>query len=344
MNQQTLIKELADNPEVITMLLQGVLSELEPVSDKTVREWSEEWYNVYIKPRSITDKSVEMYQEKLKLYILPAIGNKKMSEITEIDLQKIINSANSSKSTAQKVKIVLVAMFRKAKKLGIIQRDPSVDLELPKAAQGKRRSITDAERAAILKMCETHQAGLYIQTLLYTGVRPGEAIALKWSDIDFDKRLLNVNKAVESGASRIKSTKTEAGERQIPIPDVLFNQYSAARRRDGGIIFRQPLTGRRHTHSSINDYWHNFRRELDISLGAEVYRNKIVKSKLADDLVPYCLRHTYCTDLQRAGVPLNVARYLMGHSDVTVTSGIYTDTTPDVLVSAVGLLDKYYAL
>ena len=50
--------------------------------------------------------------------------------------------------------------------------------------------------------------------------------------------------------------------------------------------------------------------------------------------LPYCLRHTYGTDLQDAGVPINVAKYLMGHSDITTTANIYTDTTDDSIESA----------
>lgn len=59
------------------------------------------------------------------------------------------------------------------------------------------------------------------------------------------------------------------------------------------------------------------------------------------ELVPYCLRHTYCTDLQRAGVALNVAKYLMGHSDIAMTANIYTHTTADVIDDAA---DKIKAL
>ena len=73
--------------------------------------------------------------------------------------------------------------------------------------------------------------------------------------------------------------------------------------------------------------WDNFKRELDIIMGAEVYRNKITRSVVADDLAPYVMRHTYCTDLQDAGVPINVAKYLMGHSSILVTSKIYTHMT-----------------
>jgi site-specific recombinase XerD len=69
-------------------------------------------------------------------------------------------------------------------------------------------------------------------------------------------------------------------------------------------------------------------------MGATVYRNQIIKSAVAADLTPYCLRHTYCTDLQNAGVPINVAKYLMGHSNISVTVNIYTHTTEKTLREA----------
>lgn len=63
---------------------------------------------------------------------------------------------------------------------------------------------------------------------------------------------------------------------------------------------------------------------MDIEMGARLYRNKIIVHALADDFYLYDLRHTFCTDLQAAGVPINVARELMGHADISVTSKIYT--------------------
>jgi site-specific recombinase XerD len=77
-------------------------------------------------------------------------------------------------------------------------------------------------------------------------------------------------------------------------------------------------------------------------MGATVYRNEIIVSKVADDLVPYCLRHTYGTDLQDAGVPINVAKYLMGHSDITVTANIYTHTTLDALTETSKKINEYH--
>ena len=91
--------------------------------------------------------------------------------------------------------------------------------------------------------------------------------------------------------------------------------------------------------ATLHRRWKAFIRELDIHMGAEAYRNKIIKSMVSSDLTPYCLRHTFCTDLQKAGVALNVAKELMGHSDVSVTANIYTHKDNGVLHAGIALLE-----
>ena len=81
---------------------------------------------------------------------------------------------------------------------------------------------------------------------------------------------------------------------------------------------------------------------MDVLLGADVDRDGyIIESVVAEDLVPYTLRHTDCTDLQNAGVPLNVARYLMGHSKIELTARIYTHTDNITLNKAADLIAKH---
>lgn len=322
----------------------------------TVKKWSEEWIEVYVKPRDITAKSAAMYRQKLDKYIIPRIGSMKLKDVRDIHLQKLLNGANTSKSTAQKVKIVTQAMFKQARKSRLIAYDPAEDLSLPKAPEGKGRSITDFERKHILEVAQTHYAGLYVLTVLYCGLRPGECIALRWADIDLKNGTIRVTNAAESGnSSNIKDPKSAAGIRTVPIPAALLARYTAEKPKNGDLlpVFVQPKGRKRHTESSLNDFWNNFKRALDIHMGAEVYRNQIKKhcyevnpmletEEQWESLVPYCLRHTYGTDCQRAGVPLNVTKYLMGHSDVTVTANIYIDTTPDVIFSAVKSLDNLH--
>lgn len=331
------------NIEYIEALFEEFFVKHCPLSTMSISDWAKQWYSTYIGCRDITKKSAAMYRQKLKNYIIPAIGDMAIGDVTELHLQSIVNNANSSKSNAQKVKIVIQSMFRRAKSCGLILVDPSENLVLPKAPCGTHRSITDEERAEILLLAEHHPAGLYVLTLLLTGIRPGEAIALQWGDIDFENRTLNVRRAVESGTEHdLKEPKTAAGIRVIPISNYLHGRLLCKKGKPNEFVFTQPLTGNAHSSSSANALWNNFKRALDIQMGAKLYRNKIVVHAVADDLVPYCLRHTYCTDLQRAGVPINVAKYLMGHSDISVTSNIYTSTTPDVLGQAKESMDRFY--
>lgn len=76
--------------------------------------------------------------------------------------------------------------------------------------------------------------------------------------------------------------------------------------------------------------WKNFVKEMDLANGAHLYRNQVKNSIIAPDFEPYLLRHTFCTDCQAAGVPINVAKEWMGHSDISVTAKIYTHMVDEV--------------
>lgn len=321
----------------------------------TVRKWAKEWLEVYIDVREITAKSAAMYHEKLDNYILPAIGSMKLKDVRDTHLKRVLNGANSSKSTAQKVKITMQAMFKQARKSRLIAYDPAEDLELPKAPTKKRHPITEYERKNILEVAEWHRAGLYVLLVMCCGLRNGEIIALQWKDIDLKAGVIHVTKDLESGSSttNIKKPKSDSGIRDVGIPEILRSRLVKPKNGDFQYVLLQPKGKKRHTEGSLRCLWNNFKRELDIHMGAELYRNQIVKhcyeiNPLLEseenwkDLVPYSLRHTYGTDQQRAGVPLNVTKYTMGHSDVSVTSKYYIATTPDVVDGATKALDEYY--
>lgn len=308
--------------------------------DMAVNAWYKQWKAAYKDKKGLTEKSLGMYDEKYNKYIKPAIGHMKLRSVTDVHLQRILNDqAGMSVSHVKKVRMVLQELFRRARQSRLIPYDPAELLELPACTQGTRRSITDAERAAILAVAETHRSGLWILTLLYTGMRPGETAALNWADIDFANNEIHVHAALESGSTgQIKGPKTAAGVRDIPIHAALLPKLKAAQGAPFSPVFPTGSGGRQNT-NSLRRLWTGFRRDLDIYMGAKLERNKIVESKIAPDLTPYCLRHTFCTDLQRAGVSITVAKELMGHSDIQTTANIYTHRDGATLHAGISLLD-----
>ena len=305
----------------------------------TVDQWFRRWKEIYKEPSGLTPKSLSLYDEKYERYIRPAIGHRKVQDIRDLDLQAILNTqAGMSYSHLTKLRMVMQELFRQARRSRLIVYDPAEGLVLPETSRGSRRSITDKERRHLLAVAQDHPAGLWVLTILYAGLRPGETAALLWSDIDFQRNEIHVYKAVESGSRTVKGTKTEAGNRDIPMRQELREKMWEARGEGDQPVFPD-ARGNIPSANSQRRRWQAFAKALDIHMGAKVVEGKIVKSVLSPDLTPYCLRHTFCTDLQRAGVPINVAKELMGHANISVTANIYTHRNQKVLHANMAKLD-----
>lgn len=313
-----------------------------------VKAWALEWLETYKRP-VVADKQYDDYKSRIEKIIIPAIGGLKLTEVKDIHLQKILNSkAGYSYSRMHKLHNTLCSMFQQAKASRLISHDPSERLIMPKSEDGTHRSVTDFEREHFLKAASNHYAGLMFKVMLYCGLRTGEVVALDWRDIDFESKRIKVSRAMESGKNNIKEPKTKSGIREVPLPDEIHYELFAARGDPFEPVFLQPKGKVRHTHSSRRKAWESLKNKIDVSMGAKfarqldddgVNRNIKVLSPVAPDFVPYCLRHTYCTDLQNKGVPINIAKYLMGHSDISVTASIYTHISDKAIEDAANLIN-----
>lgn len=349
----------------IELMKQLEKGELAKDGNMTVREWSELWLSSYVKPKvrkpgsakkknTMTQKSYDMYVQKLDGYILPAIKNMRLKDVKDIHLQNILNkSSDMSLSHVKKLRIVIKAMFRQAFVSRLIAFDPSISLTLPAAEEGERRSITEEERTAILKVSETNPHGLLIRFFLDTGARPGEAPPLLVSDLVLngdDNSYVKITKSLEAGTYVVGDPKTKYSIRDVPLPyDIIpLLRNHIKDKSDGDYLFPQiGDNDKMMTANCLSKYWKNFARDVDLFMGAEatphghIYDLKDVDEngkplypdengqprnghKLSPDVTLYALRHTYCTDLKIAGVPLQRARFLMGHANISTTANIYT--------------------
>lgn len=321
-------------------------------SNVTVKGWAATWYDAYVSHRKITAKTKTTYKRYLDI-ICAEIGPQKLKKITPLRLQQLLNSREgNSKSDLEKLRMTVKGLFSQAARSRIIPYDPSDGLALPEYSEGGHRSLTDAERAALLKVAamptyngKPNRAGAWIMLLLRCGLRPSESAALKKADVDLAARRLTVREAKESGSRRVKSTKTAAGKRVVPIPDDLvpWLEKQLADNPSPWLFTtkdkKTPLS-----ETAMRRRWETIKKYMDLELGAEYEQIKmpgarrktlvITRHALADDLDLYDLRHTYCTDLEAAGVPINVAKTLMGHKDIATTANIYTHTADASLEAA----------
>lgn len=305
----------------------------------TVDRWFEDWYELYKVPSGVTEKTLKMYRGLYDRYLRPRIGRMRLRDVREIHLQRILNAqAGRSFSHVSKLRLLMRELFGKARSTRLLVWNPAEGLVLPETTKGTHRPITDEERAHILAVAKDHPSGLWVLTILYTGMRPGETAPLLWRDVDFEKNEISVTKALQGGSRAVvKAPKTPAGVRYLPIHRELLPALLAARGAPDELVF-PTRGGKMRDSKALGRLWSSFKRALDISMGARLYRNRIIESVVAEDLTPYCLRHTYCSDLQRAGIPINVAKELMGHSDISMTANIYTHRNQEVLHESVARL------
>ena len=294
-------------------------------SSTTVDQWSDIAFDTY----KSNVKNLQDIKNRYRKYIGCRIGKKPIGSIKAVECQGILNScAGMSFSHCEKLRQEMVFLFETAVDNQLIAYNPAKKIKLPDCTKGSRRSITEHERKHLLTVYERDPAYLLFIVILRCGCRPEEAVNLIGRDIDHKKQLLH-----------IRGTKTKNSDRFVPIPDELFATISGTKPFEPICVNR---AGNKHTESSYNRLVAHLKRDLNISMGCKTYRNALIPPfPLADDFVPYCLRHTYCTDLCRAGIDVRTAQKLMGHANISITADIYTHVDLDDVEKAGETFNTY---
>lgn len=296
------------------------------------KDWAKQWLITYKEP-SVSPATLEGYRGRLKSAIYPVIGSMMLKDIKPLHCQKVLNNQQGfSKDYISKVYNTMNQIFNHAQSNQLILSNPCNNLEFPKAEDGTHREITPTERKYFLQVTSYHEYGLWGRLMLYCGLRPGETALIQGRHIDLKSKILKVD-----------GTKTAAANRELPIPDDLLIDLQKIKVGKFEYLFKNK-SGNQLTKNNRRTMWLALKRGMNIAMGCKVYRNEVLPPyRVADDFVPYCLRHTFCTDLQDAGVPINVAKDLMGHTDISVTSKIYTHRSKVSFDSAAAAINEFHS-
>jgi integrase len=177
----------------------------------------------------------QRYSELLKLYVLPALGDRPMQQITatEIDNLYIKLEARLSTGTVRHVYVCLRAALAVAVRKGYLQKNPADDADVPRPEETKvGQALETAELKRLLDGFRGSVLYPVVCTAAFTGVRLGELLALRWSDLDPAAKTLAVQRAIEQTTEygrRLKEPKSRRGIRAIVIDDALLALLLAER-------------------------------------------------------------------------------------------------------------------
>jgi len=268
---------------------------------RTFKTVSEEWLE--------STKLLSFNTQRIYKWIIGLIEfDSFIKDISPQDIKKHLEKMAKkqySKKTVSQFKSVLNMIFDYAVVEGDLQINPMASVSMPKNLPSKEREMPSEEEIEIIKNSTHLEFGLFAYFLLYTGCRRSEALALTWNDIDFDKKLITINKIVEYhyGSPVIKNkTKTEAGTREV----ILLDKLSEKLKKGKGFIFGSDDRGK------LQYRWDKYCKQAGLWKDGK------------HTVTPHQLRHAYATMLFEADIDPMDAMDLLGHSDITTTRNIYT--------------------
>lgn len=270
------------------------------------------------------------YERGWRLRVQPWLGHRKLESIGVTDVDDAITGWTGTASTRNDALAVLSRLLEGAARAGIIATNPVRLARRPRQERPvgvRSRALTVAEVMIMLDFVESEPHRDYLAALVYTGMRAGEASALRVSDVDLERAVIHVRRSFSpaGGGRVVEQTPKSHKERTVPLPaalrPVIIRRFEGLGRND--LVFTGPNGGRLNTS--------NVRRAVDW----EALRARLDRP----DLRVHDLRHTLATLLFDAGAAANDVQAILGHSSMQVTEK-YSQARSDAAVRANGALDK----
>lgn len=288
----------------------------EEEKNPTLIGWYDKWFELF-KKNKVKETTIDDYKKVLKK-IPTDLLNKKINKITNLEIIILLNSIEAERMK-QKVYELLNTLFEKAVDFDLIKKNILKQIEKPKHIVEKGVALNISEQATFIQGCKNYKWGNLFLTILYQGLRIGEALALTLTDVDFEKETLNINKAINE-KGQLTETKNTQSTRIMP----LFKPTQT--------ILKTIQT---------NNRIFNFSYTTATKRLKELLQHLNLKEISLHDL-----RHTFITNCKNAGIPEHIVQNWVGHQiGSKVTSTVYTHITEDANLFNINKLNetKFYS-
>ena len=292
------------------------------------------WINYWLtaKKHEVSSVQFDILKSRAKVWS-EALKGISLNQIKLFQLQAILfeiveknpyTGNPMSQKTAKEYIQIVKAVFEFAIDNRITEFNPARKLKVPpNALDGKaRRALTETERRWVMEF--DHRAKLSAMLMMLSGLRRGEATALQWSDIDFEKNTISVTKSYNFKMKTMKPPKN-GKSRIVSVPQILID-YLKTLPHDSVFVLTT-IKGTMMTEDAWKRLYQSYMNDLNLHYGLHDEINKYApeqKPMIITPFTPHELRHTFCTLLFDAGVDVLTAQEQMGHSDPKITMDIYT--------------------
>ena len=296
---------------------------LEP-SRESLNDYLDRWLEAAAKPR-LGAFSYSDYERLLKYYIRPELGATPLQKLTALNIQAVyagMSARNLSPRTVQYTHRILRNALEQAIKWRLLTYNPAQHVELPKQERREMHFITDEESRRFLTAARTSPHYAFFTLMLSTGLRPSEALALRWQDIDLQRHAVRITRTVKrhGGVWLFDEPKTKKSRRVVDYPISLNEVLLEHRAKQAELVGESELV-----FSSLEGTPLHEKNML-----TRYYRPLLKAAGLPEEMRLYDLRHTHASLLLLGGVHPEVVSERLGHSSVVITLDTYSHIVPSL--------------
>lgn len=309
--------------------------------DQTVRQHLERW--IAIHKTRIRWSTYLNYRRIIDKHLLPALGHLTLQKLSAHDLDALYASKleeGLSPVRIRSIHMVIRMGLKQAVRWRLIARNVSDDVSPPRDTQlHERQTLTPTQAKHLLAAAKGHRLEAMLTLALASGMRRGELLALRWKDIDFEKRSLSILRSVNRlpGGHRETEPKTARGKRHISLPQFVIESLQQHRIRQKEARLKAGPAWEENDLVFCNIYG----RYLN-SQSLFVLFSSLLKKAELPHMRFHDLRHSAATILLAMGVSPKVVQELLGHSNVTLTLNVYGHVLPSMQQEAMDRLDRLY--
>lgn len=312
---------------------------------QTVGQFLDRWLTDVAKPK-LRPKTYHSYAALVRLHLKPALGHVQLAKLEPVQVQAMMNAkleSGLSPRTVQYLRAVLRRAIGQALKWGLVARNVVTLTDPPRVTRPEMQTLTPPQARVFLDAVRSDRLEALYAVALAMGLRQGEALGLRWQDVDLDAGVLRVRVAlqrVRGDEPRLAEPKTRQSRRSLPLPPAVAAQLRAHRTRQ---LEERLIAG---------PGWEGERWDLVFctALGRPLDARHVVYSfkrylrrAALPDIRFHDLRHSCASLLLAQNVHPRVVMELLGHSTITLTMNTYSHVLPEAQRQAAALMDGLFS-
>ena len=284
-------------------------------------------------------RTLERYEQVVRAHLLPSLGRIRLSKLTPQAVVACLRrvEANGSAYTARGAREILRTALNQAVRWELVSRNVAALTDAPRHRPRQIEPLTPEQAATLLAAVADHRLEALITVAVGLGLRQGEALGLRWEDVDFDAGVLSVRQTLERGGRepRFGEPKTARSRRTITMPGIVA---AALRRHRTRQLKERLVVGARWRDSGLV-FTTTIGTAMDKSGLHKAFKGILHGAELPD-IRYHDLRHTAATLLLAQGVDPRTIMETLGHSQISLTLNTYAHVMPALQREAAAKMDE----